>query len=1344
MSLKNVNLQIPAFGDSFSDDRGVILADETAKQPVKTQHPLFLQMKSLVSVSALVAGLALFSHSAIAQPTISGVFPNGSYQFQYTNKLAFTAVSAAGVANVSVTLTPTTVLGVQGFPQTLTSSSGLTISGSANNENVSAPLNSNTLYSVQIIVTDTSSASTTNSISFDTISPVYTWEAEDWDYTSNGVSGLYIDNPQTNAYSGLASTSGADYHNTSPGSGNANYRPQGLETENAGDVPRLPYVGSGKSDYDVGFNNGENWGNYTRHYPPGQYNVFVRASDGNGPQSNAGDISVAAGTASFVNQNGPYYYSTKSTGWQTYGWYPLINNSNQPAVLTIPNDGTASTLRLTIDGGNCNENFFMLLAINTNAPPVGEGYITNEFPNGVYQFQQTNTFNGSVISPNGIGNIVAEVQGNYLSGGSFSQTLTPSSGLTITGTATDKNVSFPLTTDALYSITFLITDGAGNGSTAGVSFDTINPNYYTWEAEDWDYNGGLFFDNPQTNAYYDLTGEEDIDSVCSGGPSSANAYLRGTPGDNANMNTEPNGDITRLQYLNTTNPISLSPYIDYDVGFTAGGQWGNYTRTYPAGIYNIYVRAANGNGNASANAGSISLVTGGNGTPSQTLSQLGTFSAPATGNWQKYAWCPVLNSGGYPARFVGTNGAQQTLRMTFVNAGCNLNFYMLVPANLANNPPPFVNGFTPDSSAMFQPSNEVSFIANSSVGLATNDVVLYLNGIKQSKLSFSGTPFAYNVTCPIQTNQFYTAVITLTDSVGTTSYTNSFGDYSALDYQFEAEDYDYTSNGVSGLFFDNPQVNAYASLGSTANIDNYQGDLSAQPFDYRPDNDPGAAPATTPSGDLSRSQFVPGTTDYNIGFFGNGSWANYTRHYPAGVYNVIGRFACGATGGSAPALSILTSGFGTTSQATNHVGTFSVPDNGWSSWGWVPLLGANGNLAQVTLTGSQTTLQIEGGGDNEANINFYMLVPANTNVPSITGVYPNGATLLQYSSSLSFAVNSSLGVATNSIVVTVNGTVVSNLVFTATATGWNVSYPGLQVNASDTVNIQVTDTSGNVATSTVSFNNYNPADYQWEAEDYDFTSNGIPGQFFDNPQVDAYAGLGSTAGIDNHQADLGANPFNYRPDNDPGAAPATTPSGDGSRSQFGAGTTDYNIGFFGGGSWANYTRHYPLGTYNVLGRFAEGATGGSSATLAIVTSGYGTTNQVTSELGSFSIPEEGWSTWEFALLTDAAGKPASVTFDGTKTTLQLQGGGPNEANVNFFMLVPTTPLPPIHTAISGNSIHLSFVTQTGYNYQVEYKNNLTDASWTPLGSSLTGNNTVQTVSDPLSASHRFYIVQIQP
>src|SRR5580693_9000129 len=56
---------------------------------------------------------------------------------------------------------------------------------------------------------------------------------------------------------------------------------------------------------------------------------------------------------------------------------------------------------------------------------------------------------------------------------------------------------------------------------------------------------------------------------------------------------------------------SFSPDLqDYDVGFKSGGNWRNYTRTLPAGTYNIYLRTAHGIG-ASGDSASLSLVTGG-------------------------------------------------------------------------------------------------------------------------------------------------------------------------------------------------------------------------------------------------------------------------------------------------------------------------------------------------------------------------------------------------------------------------------------------------------------------------------------------------------------------------------------------------------------------------------------------------------------------------------------------------------------------------------------------------------------------------------------------------------------
>ena len=134
------------------------------------------------------------------------------------------------------------------------------------------------------------------------------------------------------------------------------------------------------------------------------------------------------------------------------------------------------------------------------------------------------------------------------------------------------------------------------------------------------------------------------------------------------METEGNGDTPRQAYATGLQ--------DYDVGFSDGGNWGNYTRSFPAGTYNIFMRSASPNG-PTADSETMYQVTAGQGTSSQTTNLLGTFAAPNTGGWQTYAFTPLLNSGGGLVSFTG--GSVETLRVLTVNGGNNINFYMLIP-----------------------------------------------------------------------------------------------------------------------------------------------------------------------------------------------------------------------------------------------------------------------------------------------------------------------------------------------------------------------------------------------------------------------------------------------------------------------------------------------------------------------------------------------------------------------------------------------------------------------------------------------------------------------------------------
>jgi len=162
-----------------------------------------------------------------------------------------------------------------------------------------------------------------------------------------------------------------------------------------------------------------------------------------------------------------------------------------------------------------------------------------------------------------------------------------------------------------------------------------------------------------------------------------------------------------------------------------------------------------------------------------------------------------------------------------------------------------------------------------------------------------------------------------------------------------------------------------------------------------------------------------------------------------------------------------------------------------------------------------------------------------------------------------------------------------------------------------------------------------------------------------------------------------------------------------------------------------------------VGRFAEGASL-SHATLSILTSGYGAASPVTNFLGAFVVPDGGWSSWEWSSLVDGNGNAVTVTLIGGGQTLQLDGSPINtdsEVNVNFLMLVPTGPT-RLNAARSGAATTISFQTGTGFSYQVQYKNNLTDPTWTVVGSPISGDGTTHSVIDSASAASRFYRAQI--
>src|ERR1039458_7852433 len=614
----------------------------------------------------------------------------------------------------------------------------------------------------------------------------------------------------------------------------------------------------------------------------------------------------------------------------------------------------------------------------------------------------------------------------------------------------------------------------------------------------------------------------------------------------------------------------------------------------------------------------------------------------------------------------GLNGWENDFRFYSGGYG-NLAFVQSIWGSGIGNPP-VVTSMYPDGTLLLQGTNKFTFNASSPLGLNITNATLLMNGVNvSSQLTIvtngtSGTSSNLSFSYPnLQPNQNNTAVITLRDSNGSIGGSSvTFDTFSPTNFIFEAEEFDHDS----GQFIDNPDytatnsdMNSYYQLDSVELVDTHKGNgnPATSATDYRTAGDTTSSFKTqTPaSGDVNRQKFIdaavndPGVVDHIVGNWATAEWQNYTKTFPAGKYNIYGRLS--SSGAATLPFAQVISGQGTTNQTLTNIGTFNFNSGGTGTYAYVPLQDALGNLVVVTNLAGVNTVRVTSGGG--ANANFYMLVPANTNLPNITGVYPNGAVLFQPTNTLVFTASSAAGISTNSITVTVNGINVSNLlVFSGSSVSWNVSYPYLKTNNTYAVVIHVTDANGNSASSTLNIDTYAPL-FTWEAEDFDFGG----GQYIDNPlptttpntAANSYCERVATDGIDAHPSNVPqVSAGDYREHD----IIACTPNFDSARSLFLTNNAqDYALGFVISGYWENYTKTFPSGTYNVYGRMANGQNPAAVINADLITKGWGTTVQFTKPLGTFTVPNVGWSSFTHIPLMDKYGNYANVPLNGTNT-----------------------------------------------------------------------------------------------
>ena len=600
---------------------------------------------------------------------ISGLSPNGSQFFNTNTSLSFT-VNSASSGGAPLPTNPTN--GVKVIVNGTDKSASLQFGGTPTALTVSLPnaFTSNSFYNVSITISNSSGLLTTASPVIDTLTPVFIVPVETYDYNS----GQFIQNPiptngvSPNSYFGLAGIQGTDlltYNGTGTlpsGAGTLlpfypNRVDSNVAFEVASDINLPLYTAqsnSGIYNVDFSYNNAGNWYNYTRNpWPAGNYEVYARISGGQGAGSELLNLVTGGyGTPNQTTANLGQFYLANGTSWTTYYWVPLTDSDGNVVAVNVPSGRqTLQLLSSPIAGENV-ISFIFVPFPTTGVPPA----LSNINPTNGTVFADAAAGLSFTVSAGAGGSINKSGIHLMLNGADVTSSLTFSGSGPI-------NVSYPLAPNILYTAIIAATNTTGAGISRTLTFDTMSTANFYAKVEDFDYNSGQW--------------------DTAGNGLTPNAYL-GQSGAVSNVDyshdptTSPNNFLYRPDGLATelTSDVQLPGYLsgaDWDVGYFNTGDWGNFTRNYPAGKYLVYGRLAGGNGPLTAY---LDQVTSGVGTQNQTTRRLGTWRA-TTGGWQNWAWV-LLTDSGLAAPVTVTLGGTNTLRVTS-GGNVNANYFMLVP-----------------------------------------------------------------------------------------------------------------------------------------------------------------------------------------------------------------------------------------------------------------------------------------------------------------------------------------------------------------------------------------------------------------------------------------------------------------------------------------------------------------------------------------------------------------------------------------------------------------------------------------------------------------------------------------
>ena len=357
-----------------------------------------------------------------------------------------------------------------------------------------------------------------------------------------------------------------------------------------------------------------------------------------------------------------------------------------------------------------------------------------------------------------------------------------------------------LTSNTIYNGKIIVLDMSGKGTTNTWVFDTFRTNgTVTIEAEDFNYNAGQFQDNPPVSGlkpdgsqppgtgggvgYYDLVGQEDLDyhdTHRTGiDPVERNQYRTMDFAGTTQARMQRDRDV-RQQYRD-------ADVGEYFVTGLSAGDWMNYTRTFPSGNYQVYLRCSS----QKAQAVQFDEVTAGSATSNQTTVVRGLFLVPNTGGSSRMRYIPLTDAAGN-IRTLSLTAAVKTFRVTDLESSqantldvgdLQLNYLLFLPASAASSPQrPFVGYASPaGGTVIFDPEGTAQIsIVNPDSGTSVNpgSVQLKFDGVNVTGSATitpvpTGASISYKPPGFLLPNSTHTLNVAFSDS-GSVSQTNQW------------------------------------------------------------------------------------------------------------------------------------------------------------------------------------------------------------------------------------------------------------------------------------------------------------------------------------------------------------------------------------------------------------------------------------------------------------------------------------------------------------------------------------------------------------------------------------------